>query len=139
MAQEKEKTNTGRYHVTKHPDGGWQVVLGGGSKVIRRTKTQKEAYEIAQEFAKNKETTVYLHRKKGSIREAASFKKETTKKTNSKKEEKAKVETKKTAPKKPETKKEDSKKTNTKKVETKKTNNKKPETSKATAKAKGSK
>ena len=119
MAQEKEKTNTGRYHVTKHPDGGWQVVLGGGSKVIRRTKTQKEAYEIAQEFAKNKETTVYLHRKKGSIREAASFKKETTKKTNSKKE--------------------DSKKTNTKKVETKKTNNKKPETSKATAKAKGSK
>ena len=126
MAQEKEKekTNTGRYHVTKHPDGGWQVVLGGGSKVIRRTKTQKEAYEIAQEFAKNKETTVYLHRKKGSIREAASFKKETTKKTNSKKEEKAKVETKKPAP---------------KKTETKKTNNKKTETSKATAKAKGSK
>ena len=124
MAQENEKTNTGRYHVTKHPDGGWQVVLGGGSKVIRRTKTQKEAYEIAQEFAKNKETTVYLHRKKGSIREAASFKKETTKKTNSKKEEKAKVETKKPAP---------------KKTETKKTNNKKTETSKATAKAKGSK
>ena len=81
--EKKEKTNTGKYHVTKHPDGGWQVVLGGGSKVIRRTKTQEEAFKIAKEFAENKNSTVYLHGKKGSIRSAASFKKE-EEKTNKK-------------------------------------------------------
>ena len=51
--EKKEKTNTGKYHVTRHPDGGWQVILGGGSKVIRRTKTQEEAFKIAKEFAEN--------------------------------------------------------------------------------------
>lgn len=30
--EKKEKTNTGKYHVTRHPDGGWQVILGGGSQ-----------------------------------------------------------------------------------------------------------
>ncbi len=91
--EKKEKTNTGKYHVTKHPDGGWQVVLGGGSKVIRHTKTQEEAFKIAKEFAESKNTTVYLHGKKGSIRGAASFKKEETKvkkvekKTDKKKEQ----------------------------------------------------
>ncbi len=91
--EKKEKTNTGKYHVTKHPDGGWQVVLGGGSKVIRHTKTQEEAFKIAKEFAESKNTTVYLHCKKGSIRGAASFKKEETKvkkvekKTDKKKEQ----------------------------------------------------
>lgn len=77
--EKKEKTNTGKYHVTKHPNGGWQVVLGGGSKVIRHTKTQEEAFKIAKEFAESKNTTVYLHGKKGSIRKAESFKKEETK------------------------------------------------------------
>ena len=86
--EKKEKTNTGKYHVTKHPDGGWQVVLGGGSKVIRRTKTQEEAFKIAKEFAENKNSTVYLHVKKGSIRSAASFKKEEEKTNKKVKEEK---------------------------------------------------
>ena len=85
--EKKEKTNTGKYHVTKHPDGGWQVVLGGGSKVIRRTKTQEEAFKIAKEFAENKNSTVYLHGKKGSIRSAASFKKEEEKTNKKVKEE----------------------------------------------------
>ena len=87
---EKEKTNTGKYHVTRHPDGGWQVVLGGGSKVIRRTKTQEEAFKIAKEFAETKNSTVYLHGKKGSIRTAASFKKEDEKKKKVKEEKKTK-------------------------------------------------
>ena len=86
--EKKEKTNTGKYHVTRHPDGGWQVILGGGSKVTRRTKTQEEAFKIAKEFAENKNSTVYLHGKKGSIRTAASFKKEEEKPVKKQKEEK---------------------------------------------------
>ena len=72
MAEEVKKAKN-RYHVTKHPDGGWQVVLGGGEKVIRRTKTQAEALEIAKGFAENKQgkektnTTVYLHGRNGRI------------------------------------------------------------------------
>ena len=79
MAEEVKKAKN-RYHVTKHPDGGWQVVLGGGEKVIRRTKTQAEALEIAKGFAENKQgkektnTTVYLHGRNGRIRDAESFK-----------------------------------------------------------------
>lgn len=74
-----EKTNTGMYHVTKHKDGGWQVVLGGGSKVIRRTNTQAEALEIAKKLAEKKDTVVYLHGRNGRIRDTESFK-ETAKK-----------------------------------------------------------
>ena len=73
--EKKEKTNTGKYHVTRHPDGGWQVILGGGSKVIRRTKTQEEAFKIAKEFAENKNSTVYLHGKKALFEQLLLLKK----------------------------------------------------------------
>ena len=69
-------TNDGKYHVTKHPDGGWQVILGKGEKAVRRTKTQEEALQIANELAEARHTTVYLHGKKGTIREAKTFKEE---------------------------------------------------------------
>lgn len=82
-----EKTNSGKYHVTKHPDGGWQVVLGGGSKVIRRTKTQAEALEIAKGFAEKRDTTVYLHGKNGRIRDTESYKETPPKKAKVVKEE----------------------------------------------------
>lgn len=86
----EKPTNDGKYHVTKHPDGGWQVILGKGEKAVRRTKTQEEALKIANELAESRHTTVYLHGKKGTIREAKSFKEEPKKaaKPVAKKEEK---------------------------------------------------
>lgn len=86
----EKPTNDGKYHVTKHPDGGWQVILGKGEKAVRRTKTQEEALKIVNELAESRHTTVYLHGKKGTIREAKSFKEEPKKaaKPVAKKEEK---------------------------------------------------
>ena len=38
-----------KYHVTKHTDGSWQVLLGTGSKkAIKKFKTQKEALAYAE-------------------------------------------------------------------------------------------
>ncbi|MDY4788787.1 MAG: DUF2188 domain-containing protein [Bacilli bacterium] len=64
-----------KYHVTKHSDGSWQVLLGTGSKkAIKKFKTQKEALEYAESLASNRESTVYLHGRNGKVRDTTSFK-----------------------------------------------------------------
>lgn len=64
-----------KYHVTKHSDGSWQVLLGTGSKkAIKKFKTQKEALEYAESLASNRESTVYLHGRNGKVRDTSSFK-----------------------------------------------------------------
>ena len=39
-------------HVTKHHDGGWQVIGEGNVKATARTNTQREAIDIARGIAK---------------------------------------------------------------------------------------
>ena len=64
-----------KYHVTKHSDGSWQVLLGTGSKkAIKKFKNQKEALEYAESLASNRESTVYLHGRNGKVRDTSSFK-----------------------------------------------------------------
>ena len=66
-----------KYHVTKHADGSWQVLLGTGSKkAIKKFKTQLEALAYAEELAEKKGTTVYLHGKNGRVRDTSSYKEE---------------------------------------------------------------
>ena len=66
-----------KYHVTKHTDGSWQVLLGTGSKkAIKKFKTQKEALAYAEELAEKRNTTVYLHGKNGRVRDTSSYKEE---------------------------------------------------------------
>lgn len=60
-------------HVTKHPEGGWQVKKSNSTKATRRTKTQIEAIDIAREIAKKQKTELFIHSEKGTIRERDSY------------------------------------------------------------------
>lgn len=60
-------------HVTRRPDGTWQVLGEGNSKATVVTRTQKESIEIARKIAINKKSEVVIHNKEGKIREKNSY------------------------------------------------------------------
>lgn len=60
-------------HVTKHPDGGWQVKGAGNEKATAKTETQKQAIEVAKEIAKNQKSEVVIHGTDGRIRDKDSY------------------------------------------------------------------
>ncbi len=64
----KKNAQEGVQHVTRHPDGGWQVKGSGNKRATIRTKTQAEAIEIAKKIAENKGTSYRIHKKDGKIR-----------------------------------------------------------------------
>lgn len=55
-------------HVTRHSDGGWQVKGEGNSRATVRTKTQKEAIDIARTISRNQESELVIHGVNGKIR-----------------------------------------------------------------------
>lgn len=60
-------------HVTKHPDGGWQVKGAGNQKATKVTETQKQAIEAAKPIAKNQKSDVVIHGTYGKIRDKDSY------------------------------------------------------------------
>ncbi len=60
-------------HVTKHPQGGWQVKGEGNSRATIRTSTQKEAINAARSIAINKRSEVVIHGTDGRIRAKDSY------------------------------------------------------------------
>lgn len=60
-------------HVTKHPDGGWQVKGAGNSKATKVTDTQKQAINAAIPIAKNNKSEVVIHGTNGKIRDKDSY------------------------------------------------------------------
>ena len=56
-------------HVVPHKDGGWQVKGAGNSRATVRTKTQKEAIDIARKISRNQDSELVIHRPDGRIRE----------------------------------------------------------------------
>lgn len=60
-------------HVTKHPEGGWQVKGEGNTKATVRTSTQKEAIQIAREIAIHQHSELVIHGRDGKIRAKDSF------------------------------------------------------------------
>lgn len=60
-------------HVTKHPDGGWQVKGAGNSRATVRTNTQLKAIDIAKNIAVNNKAELIIHGKDGKIREKNSY------------------------------------------------------------------
>lgn len=60
-------------HVTRHPDGGWQVKGEGNTRATVRTDTQKDAINIARTIAINQESELIIHGKDGRIREKSSY------------------------------------------------------------------
>lgn len=60
-------------HVTKHPDGGWQVKGEGNERASGRFETQSEAIDSAIETAKNQKSEMFVHGKDGRIRERNTY------------------------------------------------------------------
>lgn len=60
-------------HVTKHPQGGWQVKGEGNSRATIRTSTQKEAITAARSIAINNRSEVVIHGTDGRIRAKDSY------------------------------------------------------------------
>lgn len=60
------------YHVV--PNGnGWAVKGAGNQKYTRLADTQKEAIDIAREYAKNQGSELRIHRPNGQIRDSWSY------------------------------------------------------------------
>lgn len=60
-------------HVTRRPDGNWQVKGEGNKRATVVTSTQKEAIAIATDIARNQQSELVIHGKDGKIREKNSY------------------------------------------------------------------
>ena len=60
------------YHVVPKGDN-WGVKGAGNERYTRVVTTQKEAKEIAREYAKNQNSELFIHRQNGQIRERSSY------------------------------------------------------------------
>lgn len=61
------------YHVTPHPDGGWQVKKEGADRASSRHETQEGAIDQAREQARRDGVEVVIHRPDGTIRDKDSY------------------------------------------------------------------
>jgi len=59
-------------HVTKRPDGKWQVLGAGNSKATKIVMTQKQGIKKATEIAKNQKSEVVIHGRNGKFRDKRS-------------------------------------------------------------------
>ena len=60
-------------HVSKRPDGNWQVKGEGNKRATAITNTQKAAINIATGIARNQKSELVIHGKNGRIREKNSY------------------------------------------------------------------
>lgn len=60
-------------HITKHPNGGWQVKGAGNSRATVRTSTQKQAIDVGRSIARNQQSELIIHRSNGQIRARDSY------------------------------------------------------------------
>ena len=67
------KKQNNNQHVAPHPNGGWQVKGAGNTRATARTRTQKEAIDIATSIARNQASELVVHRTNGQIREKNSY------------------------------------------------------------------
>jgi hypothetical protein len=48
------------HHVTKRPDGNWQVKGEGNIRASAVTRTQKEAIDLGREFSRNQKASCII-------------------------------------------------------------------------------
>lgn len=58
------------YHISQHPNGGWQVKGAGSEKALKRFPTQAEAIKYARDLEKSSGVSFRVHSMKGKIRKA---------------------------------------------------------------------
>jgi len=56
------------YHITKHPQGGWQIKKGKAERALKRFDTQKEAIDYAKQLEKERGISYLIHKADGSTR-----------------------------------------------------------------------
>jgi len=56
------------YHITKHPNGGWQLKKGKADRALKLFKTQKEAIDYANQLEKERGISYLIHKTDGSNR-----------------------------------------------------------------------
>lgn len=56
------------YHITKHPNGGWQLKKGKAQRAMKRFNTQKEAIDYAKQLEKERGISYLIHKQDGSNR-----------------------------------------------------------------------
>ena len=66
--KEVEKKRKASNHITKHPQGGWQIKKSKASRALKRFKTQKEAIEYAKNLEDTTATGYIIHKADGKTR-----------------------------------------------------------------------
>lgn len=66
--EEKAKPRKMAYHITKHPQGGWQIKKGGAQRALKRFDTQKEAIDYAKVLEKERGASYIIHKADGRTR-----------------------------------------------------------------------
>lgn len=61
------------YHVTRRPDGDWQVKREGATRASSCHPTQSDAAGRARDLARKNRVEVVIHRPGGRIRDSDSF------------------------------------------------------------------
>lgn len=60
-------------HVVPNPAGGWDIKRESSQRASAHMDTQAEAENRAIEIAKNDKAELFIHNKKGSIRDRKSY------------------------------------------------------------------
>ncbi|OQB41237.1 MAG: hypothetical protein BWY06_00924 [Candidatus Latescibacteria bacterium ADurb.Bin168] len=58
---------TKSHHVVPSPQGGWSVVKAGAARASKRFETQAAAVDWARELSKKQGSTLFVHRRDGTI------------------------------------------------------------------------
>lgn len=66
-------SNKRNYHVTRRPDGSWQVLREKGERATSIHPTQGNAEGAARELARKEKVEVVIHRPDGRIRDKDSY------------------------------------------------------------------
>lgn len=68
VEKEVEKKRRASNHITKHPQGGWQIKKSGSDRALKRFKTQKDAIEFAKGLEDTTRTGYIIHKADGKTR-----------------------------------------------------------------------
>lgn len=66
--EKPEKKRKASNHITKHPQGGWQIKKSGASRALKKFRTQKEAIEYAKGLEETTGTAYVIHKADGKTR-----------------------------------------------------------------------
>lgn len=61
------------YHVTPHPEGGWQVKSEGSNRASSKHETKNKAVAAGRKLARKKSSQMFIHGRNGKIQEERTY------------------------------------------------------------------